>query len=68
MTMMMSMCTESKNNLRNALTVHSVVCCVTRCGLVNLRNWCTQLVLLQKYIMMQDPMNIKSERQVQDYR
>jgi hypothetical protein len=28
------LCTESKNNFRTALTVHSVVCCVTRCGLV----------------------------------
>jgi len=30
----MRLCAESKNNFRTALTVHSVVCCVTRCGLV----------------------------------
>jgi hypothetical protein len=30
----MSLCTGSKNNLRTALTVYSVVCCVARCGLV----------------------------------
>ena len=31
----MSLCAESKNNFRTPLTVHSVVCCVTRCGLVS---------------------------------
>ena len=30
----MSLCTESKNNFRTALTAHSVICCVTRCGVL----------------------------------
>jgi hypothetical protein len=30
----MSLCTESNNNFRTALTVYSVACCVSRSGLV----------------------------------
>ena len=29
----MSLCTGCQNNFRTSLTVHSVVCCVTLCGL-----------------------------------
>jgi hypothetical protein len=36
------------------------------CGYPYLRNWCIQLVLLEKYITMHGPMNVKIELNIRN--